>query len=35
MFSIFVWDVQKDILMDTCWAIFAIIVHWINKKVID
>ncbi len=27
-----IWDAQKDMLMDTCWAIFAIIVYIINKK---
>ncbi len=27
-----VWDAQKDMLMDTCGAIFAIILYWINKK---
>ena len=27
-----VWDAQKDMLMDTCGAIFAIIVYWINQK---
>ena len=29
-----IWDAQKDMLMDTCWAITAIIIYWINKKVI-
>ena len=27
-----IWDAQKDMLMDTCGAIFAIILYWINEK---
>ena len=27
-----IWDAQKDMLMDTCWAITAVILYYINKK---
>ena len=27
-----IWDAQKDMLMDTCGAIFAIILYWVNQK---
>ena len=27
-----IWDAQKDMLMDTCGAIFSLIVYWIAKK---
>ena len=28
-----IWDAQKDMLMDTFGAIFAIIVYWISKNI--
>ena len=26
-----VWDAQKDMLMDTCWAIVAMIIYWVKS----
>ena len=26
-----IWDAQKDMLMDTCWAITAVILYYLNK----
>lgn len=28
-----IWDAQKDMLMDTCGAITALIIYWIDKKI--